>query len=196
MLVTEHAHRRTRSAAGSSSAPRCRGRASCSHSGGAGVLRLRARAGAQPVLRRLGYARLRAVRAGRSRLAQKLIARRGRADADPPHAAARCSAGACGATGATEATSGADFAVERSPAAALVIRERINPRPQALLAVRRRACRPRCRPALAPLGFAITWIDGRAGQFPEPPPAGVKMPGARHAGACRRRGAARHGLRS
>ena len=33
----------------------------------------------------------------------------------------------------------------------------------------------RSRYALAPLGFAMTWIDGRAGQFPEPPPAGVKQ---------------------
>jgi xanthine dehydrogenase accessory factor len=28
--------------------------------------------------------------------------------------------------------------------------------------------------ALAPLGFAITWIDGRAGQFPDPAPPGVR----------------------
>jgi xanthine dehydrogenase accessory factor len=28
--------------------------------------------------------------------------------------------------------------------------------------------------AVAPLGFAVTWVDGRAGQFPDPPPAGVK----------------------
>jgi xanthine dehydrogenase accessory factor len=30
-------------------------------------------------------------------------------------------------------------------------------------------------PALAPLGFAITWIDGRTGQFPEPPLPGVRQ---------------------
>jgi xanthine dehydrogenase accessory factor len=28
--------------------------------------------------------------------------------------------------------------------------------------------------AVAPLGFAITWIDGRAGHFPDHVPAGVK----------------------
>ncbi len=28
--------------------------------------------------------------------------------------------------------------------------------------------------ALALLDFAITWIDGRAGQFPDPPPAGIR----------------------
>jgi xanthine dehydrogenase accessory factor len=30
-------------------------------------------------------------------------------------------------------------------------------------------------PALAPLGFAITWIDGRTGQFPELSPPGVRQ---------------------
>lgn len=55
------------------------------------------------------------------------------------------------------------------------IRERINPATQALWLFGAGHVGRALAPALAPLGFAMTWIDGRAGQFPEPPLAGVKQ---------------------
>lgn len=57
----------------------------------------------------------------------------------------------------------------------LALRERINPAKQALWLFGAGHVGRALAPALAPLGFAMTWIDGRAGQFPEPPLAGVKQ---------------------
>jgi xanthine dehydrogenase accessory factor len=55
------------------------------------------------------------------------------------------------------------------------IRERINPAKQALWLFGAGHVGRALAPALAPIGFAVTWIDGRAGQFPEPPLPGVKQ---------------------
>ena len=76
---------------------------------------------------------------------------------------------------------GADFAATlTSPlrgegSAALIIRERINPVAQPLWLFGAGHVGRAVAPALAPLGFALTWIDGRAGQFPEPPLPGVRQ---------------------
>ena len=55
------------------------------------------------------------------------------------------------------------------------IRERVNPEKQALWLFGAGHVGRALAPALAPLGFAMIWIDGRAGQFPEPPLSGVKQ---------------------
>jgi xanthine dehydrogenase accessory factor len=55
------------------------------------------------------------------------------------------------------------------------IRERVNPPAQALWLFGAGHVGRALVPALHPLGFAITWIDGRAGQFPEPALHGVKQ---------------------
>jgi xanthine dehydrogenase accessory factor len=55
-----------------------------------------------------------------------------------------------------------------------VICERINPQPQAFWLFGAGHVGRAVAYAIAPLGFAVTWIDGRARQFPDPPPAGVK----------------------
>ena len=55
------------------------------------------------------------------------------------------------------------------------IRETVNPPKQALWLFGAGHVGRALAPALQPLGFAMTWIDGRAGQFPEPPLAGVKQ---------------------
>jgi xanthine dehydrogenase accessory factor len=55
------------------------------------------------------------------------------------------------------------------------IRERINPAKQALWLFGAGHVGRALAPALQPLGFAMTWIDGRTGQFPEPPLADVKQ---------------------
>jgi len=55
------------------------------------------------------------------------------------------------------------------------IRERINPTKQALWLFGAGHVGRALAPALAPLGFAMTWVDGRTGQFPEPPLPGVKQ---------------------
>ncbi len=55
-----------------------------------------------------------------------------------------------------------------SDTAAIEIRERINPERQALWLFGAGHVGRRVAPALAPLGFAMTWVDGRAAQFPEP----------------------------
>lgn len=55
------------------------------------------------------------------------------------------------------------------------IRETVNPTKQALWLFGAGHVGRALAPALSPLGFAMTWIDGRAGQFPEPPLAGVKQ---------------------
>lgn len=57
----------------------------------------------------------------------------------------------------------------------LAVRERINPAKQALWLFGAGHVGRALAPALAPLGFAMTWIDGRMGQFPEPPLPGVKQ---------------------
>ncbi len=57
----------------------------------------------------------------------------------------------------------------------LTIRERINPPRQALWLFGAGHVGRRVAPALAPLGFALTWVDGRAAQFPEPPLPGVRQ---------------------
>jgi xanthine dehydrogenase accessory factor len=59
--------------------------------------------------------------------------------------------------------------------ARLEIRERINPPRQALWLFGAGHVGRRVAPALQPLGFALTWVDGRAAQFPEPPLAGVRQ---------------------
>jgi xanthine dehydrogenase accessory factor len=56
----------------------------------------------------------------------------------------------------------------------LAIRERVNPPAQAVWLFGAGHVGHAVAAALHPLGFALTWIDGRAGQFPEPPPPGVK----------------------
>ena len=58
---------------------------------------------------------------------------------------------------------------------AVEIRERINPTKQALWLFGAGHVGRALAPALQPLGFSMTWIDGRTGQFPEPPLAGVKQ---------------------
>jgi xanthine dehydrogenase accessory factor len=55
-----------------------------------------------------------------------------------------------------------------------IIRERINPPAQALWLFGAGHVGRAIAYSVAPLGFAFTWIDGRGGQFPEPPPVGVK----------------------
>jgi xanthine dehydrogenase accessory factor len=61
------------------------------------------------------------------------------------------------------------------PNLAVDIRERVNPPAQALWLFGAGHVGRALVRALHPLGFAITWIDGRAGQFPEPPLPGVKQ---------------------
>jgi xanthine dehydrogenase accessory factor len=79
------------------------------------------------------------------------------------------SAGNGGSTGENT-----DFAATFA-AGRLAIRERINlPAPPVWLFGAGHVGRA-VAAALHPLGFALTWIDGRAGQFPDPPPPGVKM---------------------
>jgi xanthine dehydrogenase accessory factor len=76
----------------------------------------------------------------------------------------------------TGAVDRADFSatVTASPARA-EIHERMNPERQALWLFGAGHVGRAVAPVLAPLGFAMTWIDGRAGQFPEPPLAGVRQ---------------------
>ncbi len=57
----------------------------------------------------------------------------------------------------------------------IVLSERINPERQALWLFGAGHVGRALAPALLPLGFALTWIDGRAGEFPEPPLQGVKQ---------------------
>ena len=55
-----------------------------------------------------------------------------------------------------------------------IVRERVNPPAQAFWLFGAGHVGRAVAYAVAPLGFAFTWIDGRAGQFPEPHPGGVK----------------------
>lgn len=55
-----------------------------------------------------------------------------------------------------------------------IVRERVNPQAQAFWLFGAGHVGRAVAYAVAPLGFALTWIDGRAGQFPEPVPSGVK----------------------
>jgi xanthine dehydrogenase accessory factor len=57
----------------------------------------------------------------------------------------------------------------------VLLRECMNPPKQALWLFGAGHVGRALAPALAPLGFAMTWIDGRAGQFPEPPLHGVRQ---------------------
>ena len=65
-----------------------------------------------------------------------------------------------------------DVTIERER---IEIRERINPPRQALWLFGAGHVGRRAAPALAPLGFALTWVDGRAAQFPEPPLPDVRQ---------------------
>ncbi len=65
-----------------------------------------------------------------------------------------------------------DVTIERER---IEIRERINPERQALWLFGAGHVGRRVAPALAPLGFALTWVDGRAAQFPEPPLEGIRQ---------------------
>jgi xanthine dehydrogenase accessory factor len=56
----------------------------------------------------------------------------------------------------------------------LLITERINPTRHALWLFGAGHVGRAVARAVAPLGFSITWIDGRAGHFPDPPPPGVR----------------------
>lgn len=68
---------------------------------------------------------------------------------------------------------GPDYAVE-AMGPRIEIRERMNPPTQALWLFGAGHVGRAIVQALAPLGFAITWIDGRAGQFPTAVPAGAR----------------------
>ena len=57
----------------------------------------------------------------------------------------------------------------------LVLRERMNPPRQALWLFGAGHVGRAFAPALAPLCFAMTWIDGRSDQFPEPPLPGMRQ---------------------
>lgn len=67
-----------------------------------------------------------------------------------------------------------DFAVSLAEGRAS-IRERVNPPARAVWVFGAGHVGRALVPALLPLGFAVTWIDGRAGQLPEPPLPGVKQ---------------------
>jgi xanthine dehydrogenase accessory factor len=71
---------------------------------------------------------------------------------------------------------GSDFSatLDSSPAA-VDIRERVNPPAQSVWLFGAGHVGRALVPALHPLGFAITWVDGRAGQFPEPALPGVRQ---------------------
>jgi xanthine dehydrogenase accessory factor len=68
----------------------------------------------------------------------------------------------------------ADFAASLADGRATV-RERMNPPARDVWVFGAGHVGRALVPALQPLGFAITWIDGRAGQLPEPPLAGVRQ---------------------
>jgi xanthine dehydrogenase accessory factor len=64
---------------------------------------------------------------------------------------------------------------DHATALAVEIRERVNPPAQALWLFGAGHVGRALVPALKPLGFAITWIDGRAGQLPDPPLPSVRQ---------------------
>jgi xanthine dehydrogenase accessory factor len=66
-----------------------------------------------------------------------------------------------------------DYAATLSGEVAIV-RERVNPPAQAVWLFGAGHVGRAVAAALHPLGFALTWIDGRVGQFPEPALPGVK----------------------
>lgn len=68
---------------------------------------------------------------------------------------------------------GADFAASLVDGG-VTFRERINPQPQAFWLFGAGHVGRAVAYAIQPLGFAMTWIDGRAAQFPEPSPPDVK----------------------
>jgi xanthine dehydrogenase accessory factor len=67
------------------------------------------------------------------------------------------------------------LAGERGSASAIEIRERMNAPAQALWLFGAGHVGRALAQALLPLGFDMTWVDGRAGQLPEPPLRGVKQ---------------------
>lgn len=68
-----------------------------------------------------------------------------------------------------------DYAATSKPGAGMIeVRERVNPERQALWLFGAGHVGRAVAYAVAPLGFQLTWVDGRAGQFPDPPPAGVR----------------------
>jgi xanthine dehydrogenase accessory factor len=76
-----------------------------------------------------------------------------------------------------EGGSAADFSVTRTGGGEpeeIEVRERVNPPAQAFWLFGAGHVGRAIAHAVAPLGFDFTWIDGRAGQFPEPPPAGIR----------------------
>ena len=68
---------------------------------------------------------------------------------------------------------GPDFSANLAGDSVLLV-ERVNPPSQAVWLFGAGHVGQAVARALQPLGFAITWIDGRAGQFPEPPLPGVR----------------------
>jgi xanthine dehydrogenase accessory factor len=62
----------------------------------------------------------------------------------------------------------------RDAARSLVIRERLNPSRDAVWLFGAGHVGRAVVNALVPLGFDLVWIDGRAGQFPDPAPSGVR----------------------
>jgi xanthine dehydrogenase accessory factor len=74
----------------------------------------------------------------------------------------------------TDADDGPDYDA-LIEAARVSIRERINPETQALWLFGAGHVGRAVAPVLAPLGFAMTWVDGRAGQFPDPALSGVRQ---------------------
>lgn len=71
------------------------------------------------------------------------------------------------------ATDGQDYAASLTEGI-LHVAERVNPRRQPLWLFGAGHVGRAVARAVAPLGFAITWIDGRAGHFPEAPPPGIR----------------------
>ncbi len=68
-----------------------------------------------------------------------------------------------------------DFTARWKDPSSVEIIERVNPPAPALWLFGAGHVGRALVPALHPLGFAITWIDGRDGQFPEPAIPGVKQ---------------------
>ena len=74
----------------------------------------------------------------------------------------------------TEGGRGETGFVATLAAGRLILRERMNAAPPVLWLFGAGHVGRAVVSALRPLGFAITWIDGRAGQFPEDVPADIK----------------------
>jgi xanthine dehydrogenase accessory factor len=70
---------------------------------------------------------------------------------------------------------GRSSAVQADDGLCVEIRELINPQPQALWLFGAGHVGRAVARAVAPLGFALTWIDARAGQLPDPPLDGARQ---------------------